>query len=265
MKPPRVPRRSPAPRAAPDGPAIISSVLAQTATDMARAEQDRTTAGKPGWSKRERQTVHASVFARHFSKFVADALERDFPGMKSGETPSQAIGAVKRVDINFSTPEAGLGFAVSLKSVHVGEKSDGLSHFAHNMKRNDEELRVEATAHHLRQPYAVLAAVLFLPFESCTDRTNTSSFAAWVEHLWPLKGRIEPDDPPDRFELVFIALYARDGSELGFYQVGGKVGCPRKGRPATLMSFDDFLRMLKTTYYKRNGKDFAFEGEEPPA
>lgn len=247
-----------------DGIAIISSVLGNTAADMVRAEAERTASGKSVWSKRERQIVYASTFARYFSKFVADALEPTFPGMKSGETPSQAIGAVKRVDINFSTPEAGLGFAISLKSVHSGEKADGLSHFTHNMKRNDEELRVEATAHHLRQPYAVLAAVLFLPVESCTDRLRTSSFASWVEHLWPLKGRIEPDDPPDRFELVFIALYDRDGSELGFYQVGGGVPCPRKGRPSVLMTFEDSLRLLKRTYYKRNGRDFAFEGEEPP-
>src|SRR5262249_30561094 len=156
---------------------------------------------------------------------IAEALEPDFPGMKYGETPSQALPGMRNVDVNYSTPEAGLGFAISLKSVHRGEQAGGASHFVHNMKRNDEELRVEATGHHLRQPFAVLVAVLFLPFESCTDRPgDTSSFAAWVEHLWPLKGRDESEDPPDRFELVFIALYARNGSELGLYQVGGQVG-----------------------------------------
>jgi hypothetical protein len=129
------------------------------------------------------------------------------------------------------------------------------------MKRNDEELRVEATGHHLRQPYAVLVAVVFLPFESCDDRTPTSSFASWVQYLWPLKGRVEPEDPPDRFELVFIALYARDGSTLGFYQVGGPVQCPRSGPPSRLLTFEEFLRTIRKTYDQRNGKDFAFEGE----
>ncbi len=198
--------------------------------------------------------------------------------MRYGETPSQAVGGTKRVDVNLSTPEAGLGFAISLKSVHFGERGDD-SHFTHNRKRNDEELRVEATAHHVRQPYAVLAAVLLLPFTSCVDPRQargpsgrlvpTSSFASWVEYLWPLKGRIEPDDAPDRFELVFIALYARDGSELGFYEVGlpeeqGGAPCPRHGRPRQLLDFEHFLGRIKRVYYKRNGRDFAFEGEQPP-
>jgi hypothetical protein len=238
--------------------------LHQTKTEVEQTRVERTSAGKTPWTKREFQTVYASLFARHFSRLIADALEPEFPGMRSGETPSQSIFGLKRVDVNYSTAEAGLGFSISLKSVHFGEKADGRSHFTHNIKRNDEELRVEATAHHLRQPYAVLAALLFLPLESCDDRTTTSSFATWVKHLWALKGRVEPDDPPDRFELVFVALYGREPASLHFYQVGGEVPCPRKGRPGRLMSLEDFLRVLKKTYYKRNGRDFAFQGEEPP-
>jgi hypothetical protein len=112
----------------------------------------------------------------------------------------------------------------------------------------------------LRQPYAVLVSVLFLPFESCDDG-STSSFAKWAEYLWPLKGRCEPEDPPDRFELVFVALYDRAGSTLGFYEVGGSVGCPRQGRPTSLMTFDQVLERLRTVYNQRNGRDFFFEGE----
>jgi hypothetical protein len=80
-----------------------------------------------------------------------------------------------------------------------------------------------------------------------------------------LKGRQEPEDPPDRYELVFLGLYARDGSELGFYEVGGTVPCPRKGRPRELLSFADFLARVRKAYDVRNGRDFFFEGEEPKA
>jgi len=168
----------------------------------------------------------------------------------------------KRVDLNYSTPEIGLGLAISLKSVHYGEKANGSADFIHNMKRNDEELRVEATAHHLRQPYAVLVAAIFLPMDACDD-FDTSSFASWVQYLWPLKGRLEPEDPPDRFELVFIALYERDGSELGFYQIGGGVPCPRTGRPRELLSLSQFIAVITAVYRQRNGQDFYFEGEAP--
>jgi hypothetical protein len=249
-----------------DGPTILSQVQRETTEELDRKDAQRATKGKAPRTNQQRQTVYAAIFAKHFGKAIREALEPEFPGMKSGETPSQAVLGVKRVDVNYSTPEAGLGFAVSLKSVHFGEQGDD-SHFTHNIKRNDEELRVEATAHHLRQPYAVLVAVVVLPFTSCTDRPgDTSSFAAWVEHLWALKGRVEPDDPPDRFELVFVALYARNGSELLFFEVGGEppASCPKKGRPTQLLTFEQFLRRIKRTYYKRNGRDFAFEGDEPP-
>ena len=103
------------------------------------------------------------------------ALDPTFEGTKSGENPSKAVRGPKRVDLNYSTSEGGLGLAMSFKSVHQGEKANGQADFIHNMKRNDEELRVEATDHHLRQPYPVFVAVLFLPFEACTDFEPTSS------------------------------------------------------------------------------------------
>lgn len=243
-----------------DGKALLGRVLKRTHQEVAVAEAARKADGKPF----KRDLKFAILFAKYMGEEIAAALDPRFPGIKSGETPSQAVRGMKRVDVRYSTPEAGLGLALSFKSVHRGERNDGDVDFIHNMKRNDEELRVEATAHHLRQPFAVMVAVVFLPFESCLDMT-TSSFASWVEYLWPLKGREHPEDPPDRFELVFISLYARSGSELGFYQVGGGVGCPRKGRAKSLLDLREFLAVITETYARRNGLDFAFEGEAPAA
>lgn len=248
---------------------VIGRVLQRTRSDVAAARQarDEENARRVKQGKREKPVVKeqlsfAIYFAKHMSREIASAFERDFPGVRSGETPSQSVRGPKRVDLNYSTPETGLGLAISFKSVHFGEKAHGAADFTHNMKRNDEELRVEATAHHLRQPYSVLVAVIFLPIDACLD-FETSSFASWVEYLWPLKGRTEPEDPPDRFELVFVALYARDGSDLGFYQVGGDVGCPRTGRPRRLLSLSEFVALVTKVYKIRNGQDFFFEGEEP--
>lgn len=254
-----------------DGAAVIAQVLHRTRGDVQLATSKRDAknelskkAGK-ATSPFKPQLSFAIYFAKHIGSFMADGLRREFPEVQSGERLSRAVSGPKRVDVNYSTTAAGLGFAISLKSVHVGEKDGGNVDFIHNMKRNDEELRVEATGHHLRQPYAVLVAVLFLPFESCTDLSPTSSFAAWVKYLWPLKGRVEPEDPPDRFELVLVGLYARDGSEMSFYRVGGDAKCPKRGRPSKLLTFEELLRLIKATYDTRNGKDFYFEGEEPPA
>ena len=236
---------------------VIKAVLDSTTQEVNEAAAKA--AGKPF----KKDLKFAIAFAKYMGIEVANALAPDFPGIISGEKPSRAVRGMKRVDVKYSTPEAGLGLALSFKSVHYGERDSGKSDFIHNMKRNDEELRVEATGHHLRQPYSVMVAVVFLPFESCHDLNKTSSFGSWVEYLWPLRGRSEPEDPPDRYELVFIGLYARDGKEMGFYEIGGNVPCPRKGRPRKLLSLADFLLRIKETYDERNGLDFAFEGEGP--
>jgi hypothetical protein len=250
-----------------EGSAVIRRILAETDASLAKADGKRDladararAAGRPVRA-RNKGISYAIHFAKRAGEAMARGLEPHFPDMKSGETPSRGLKGPKRVDVNFSTREAGLGFAISLKSVHRGERGAN-SGFIHNIKRNDEEWRAEATQHHVRQPYAVLVAVVFLPFESCSDTLDQSSFATWVQALWHLKGREEPDDAPDLYELVFIALYARDGSRLGFYQVGGEVKCPRYGEPKRLVSFEIFLDMIKKTYEARNGLDFSFEGEE---
>lgn len=255
-----------------DGSAVISAVLQRTLADV--RVKEAAASAKNGKKRFKKDLSFAITFARHMSEFIAAGLRPDFPEVTFGEKPSRALGGLKRVDISYNTPQAGLGVGVSLKSVHFGEQQDRSADFKHNMKRNDEELRVEATGHHLRQPFAVLVAVVFLPLESCVDLKPTSSFASWVEYLWPLKGRDEPEDPPDRYELVFVALYSpaarvaaerSQNPELGFYHVGGPIRCPRYGRPKSLLTFAEFLRLINKTFDHRNGKDFAFEGEDPGA
>jgi hypothetical protein len=257
-------RESVQPKSAPllDGAAIISQVLEKTRASVSEKQRQAQTKGKTNFKF---SISFAIDFAKYIGKCIEDGFRPRFPTVTSGEVPSDAAGGRKRVDIKYSTPEAGLGWLISLKSVHFGERKDKSpdAGFIHNMKRNDEELRVEATGHHLRQPYSVLVALLFLPAESFTDLTPTSSFASWAQYLWPLKGRTLPEDPPDLYELVFIGVYARDGSGLWFYEVGGTVKCPRQGRPESLLSFLDFLQIVTKAYDKRNRKDFSFAGEEP--
>jgi hypothetical protein len=254
-----------------DGAEALRLILAATddSLRMARAEREKKNARKLAAGKKvtpvKEDLSYAIYFARHASAVIANALRRDFPGILSGEVPSRAIKGPKRLDVNFGTREAGLGLGISLKSVHRGEEKSGNADFTHNTKRNDEEWRVEATSHHLRQPYAVMVAVIFMPFEACSDGDgrSRSSFGEWVEKLWPLKGRTEAEDAPDLYELVFIAIYARDGTRLAFYEVGGTVKCPRYGEAKEFLTFKDFLRIVTKTYNIRNGKDFFYEGEEP--
>lgn len=217
-------------------------------------------------------SAYSTAFANAMAIYVANALRKRFPEIKpdpsgaGGESPARALRSLKRLDVNFSTPEAGLGVGISLKSVHLRDKNPK-HRYHHNRKRNDEELRVEAAGYHQRQPYSVLVAVVVLPFEACDDSGDSdnrpSSFGMWVQYLWPLARRADPNDDVDRFEHVFVALYETDGSDLVFFDVTEPP--PRKGRPENTLAINQFVARIAETYDKRNSLDFRWEeGERDP-
>jgi hypothetical protein len=209
-------------------------------------------------------------FANAMATYVANALRPHFPGIKpdpSGggtESPSRAVRGLKKLDVNYSTPQAGLGLGISLKSVHLPDRNPA-HRYHHNMKRNDEELRVEAAGYHQRQPYAVLVAVVVLPFEACEDAdSRPSSFGKWVQYLWPLARRSDPHDDVDRFELVYVALYGAESGELAFFDVTEPP--PKSGRPERMLTLEDFVSRVSGVYEQRNSLDFRWEsGERDPA
>lgn len=215
---------------------------------------------------------YSTRFANAMAVFVANALRERFPEIqpdtrgKGVESPARSARGSKKLDVNYSTARAGLGLGISLKSVHVRDKKPE-RRFHHNMKRNDEELRVEAAGYHKRQPYSVLVAVVMLPFEACEDADKRpSSFGMWVQYLWPLAGRSDPHDDFDQFEHAFVALYEPDGSDLKFFDV--MVPPPKEGRPTAekLLSLEAFVEKVATTYERRNALDFRWEsGEVEPA
>jgi hypothetical protein len=177
---------------------------------------------------------------------------------------ARSVHGAKQLDINFSTPQVGLALGISLKSVHVREETGG-KRYTHNMKRNEEELRIEASGYHKRQPYAVMIGILFLPLDSCDDgkKNNPSSFGSWVRHLRPYAGREKPDDEWDRFEKIYIALYSPDGANMRFFDAQSDP--PKQGRPLVLMTYGDFLDAVYHTYLTRNAIEFRWaEGDEDP-
>jgi len=176
--------------------------------------------------------------------------------------------------VNFSTPALGLALGISLKSVHIREAKGG-RRYTHNLKRNEEELRIEASGYHKRQPYAVMIGVLFLPYDSCEDgkRDNPSSFGSWVRHLRPYSGRAGPKDDEDRFEKIYIALYDPEGSAFDFFDIDTdppKNDRPRRtadatGQPRKLLSYAEFLEAVHHSYLRRNSADFRWDdGSEDP-
>jgi hypothetical protein len=222
----------------------------------------------------EEKRTYATRFADKMAICIANGLRERFPGVlpdeagRGVESPAQSVRGPKKLDVNYSTPQLGLGFGISLKSVHFREKT--YRGYIHNMKRNDEELRTEASGYHQRQPYAVMIAVVFLPYDACDDASSRhpSSFGSWVKYLRPLAQRRAAHDDIARYERVFIGLYDRGGEKMEFFDVENAP--PRTARPRSLLNYTGFLDEIEKTYLRRNASDFewaadaAIETDEPP-
>jgi hypothetical protein len=210
-------------------------------------------------SSKEEKNKYAIRFADAMGAEIASALAHYLPGTEcSPQRRSRSVRGSKQLDVNFSSPELGLALGISLKSVHIREGT-GSRRYTHNKKRNEEELRIEASGYHKRQPYAVMVGVLFLPIDSCDDarNKNPSSFGSWVRHLRPYSGRSDPHDDVDRFEKLFIALYEPDGSALFFFDVDSAP--PKSGRPKGYLAFTEFIGACHDAYVSRNSLEFAWD------
>ncbi len=241
---------------------VIQIVLEQAAPRPDRSDDQRL------------KNEYAIRFADLMATAIADDLRGRLIGIEaSTKRRARASRGPKQLDVNFSTPELGLALGISLKSVHTRDKGSS-ARYTHNMKRNEEELRVEAMGYHKRQPYAVMVAILILPFDSCDDGTSgPSSFGSWVRHLRPYAGRRTPAEDGDRFERIFIGLYEPDGSELQFFDV--EIDPPKRGRPAVFepgalnsgrcLSYPELLDAICREHAGRTRSSFRWaEGEEDP-
>ncbi|ABC83211.1 hypothetical protein [Anaeromyxobacter dehalogenans] len=201
----------------------------------------------------------------------ARALRDDFPGIlprqdgTGGESRARTAKGFKKLDVNYSTPELGLALGVSIKTVNY--RDPGTKRYTKNYSRVDNELRAEAMDYHERQPYSVLACVLYLPYDACDDagvakgeEAGISSFGAAVRYFRNRIPRSEPHDVPDLFERFFIGLYETDGPRRGtaaYYDVA-RPRPPRAGRPdaSQVIRFEDVIREIRSTYDDRNNPPF---------
>jgi hypothetical protein len=237
---------------APNGARVIAAVL--EAAKPRPTQQDDTS----------EKIKYATRFADAMAEHIAAGLKPRLKGIEA-TTKRSAVSVVgkKQLDVSFSTPQVGLALGISLKSVHIRDVG-GSQRYTHNRKRNEEELRIEASGYHKRQPYAVMVGVLFLPFDSCDDgKKDASSFGSWVRHLRPYAGRDAPDDEIDKFEKIYVALYEPSGTDMLFFDV--QKDPPKTGRPPTLLDYGEFLDAVYREYLWRNEADFRWaEGEEEP-
>lgn len=131
---------------------------------------------------------YAERLSKALSVLVANCLRPTFPTIfplpdgSRQESRAPTGKGKKKLDVNYSTQELGLALGVSIKTLNFRDAAS--SRYTKNATRIDNELRAEASDYHERQPFAVMAGLLFVPVDSCDDgRKTKSSFAQIVEVL----------------------------------------------------------------------------------
>ena len=238
-------------------------------------------------AEREDKKNYAQRLSNHLAQAVADAMRAKFPAVTPTATGAGQEAAVpveggqKRLDVKVTDPALGLIVSVSIKTYSFQDyerKKDRLGRWTKNVVRNDHELRGEAMVLHQRQPYSVLVAVLFAPYETCDDGNPASksdraksSFAHTATTLAKRAGRgkrsvigagagayveIGAEDPrTELFERLFVGLYEQSGPGRGavrFFDV--EQPPPRNGRPTDdqTLSFDELVAVIDDEVARRN-------------
>jgi hypothetical protein len=212
---------------------------------------------------------YAETLSRELAQRFANLLRPQFPGIlpdltgKGQESRARTSKGFKKLDVNYSTMELGLGLGVSIKTINFRDPKT--QRYTKNYTRADGELRAEASDYHERQPYAVMVALVFLPADSVDDGfTAVSSFGAAVQIFRNRAGRGSHEDASMLFERVFIGLYETDEAEFGqvaFFDVNEPP--PRRGRPRVMLTVDELIAQIVATYDNRNAPAFLWDdGEE---
>lgn len=238
---------------------------------------------------------YAQRLSNQLAQTLADALRPKFPSITptaDGKSQEAAIGVAagrKRLDVGVMDSAIGLVLGISVKTYSFEDyspsKGERLGRWTKNAVRNDHELGAEATALHRRQPYAVLAAIMFQPLEICDAAVNgkKSSFAHHADTLAKRTGRGRrpihgvgdgayvdyggEDTRLELFERVWIGLYESAGPDRGavrFFDVEKEA--PRLGRPGDALTIDlsTLVSSITADVVRRNRKapDLATETDD---
>jgi hypothetical protein len=217
-----------------------------------------------------RKRNFAEGLSRALAPRIANALRSRFVGIfpdergRRQESRARSAKGFKKLDVNYSTPELGLGLGVSIKTINFRDPTT--NRYTKNYTRADAELRAEASDYHDRQPYAVMIAIVFMPVDACDDGSDApSSFGGAVQTFRFRAGRREPDEPSVLFERVFIGLYEgaepTKRGEIGFFDV--MKAPPRRGRPRSTLGFRQLIDKIIETYDTRNNPRFEWADAEP--
>ena len=164
---------------------------------------------------------------------------------------SGSASGLKKLDINYSTPQIGLGLGVSIKTLNFRDETT--KRFTKNIKRLDGELRAEAQDYHVRQPFAILVALVFMPDEAAEDSEVKSSLRHGWEVFRNRSGRRSNTNDVSLFERLWLCVYVTSKEKFGeckCYDVSEEF--PSTGLPKSGATLSQVLHEIEAEFRKRN-------------
>lgn len=164
------------------------------------------------------------------------------PGGPSEKRFEGGLGS-KKVDVSLSDEAHGLLLAVSIKSINFPP-------YRKNLRNRAGDLCTECITLHMRFPYAVVVALFVMPVEASKNgaegaagrRARESTVKAACRIFASLSGRLDPSDPPEKFEHFAILLYGPRGTEVVLLD-------PASGEAVT---WQQLCQQIKYTFLRRN-------------
>ena len=200
---------------------------------------------------------YAQRLSTALAQKIADALRPTFrevlPDERGAkhESKSGSASGLKKLDVTYSNPRIGLGFGVSIKTLNFRDEATG--RFTKNIKRLDGELRAEAQDYHVRQPFAVLGGLVFMPDEAAGDGGIKSS----LRHAWEVfrhrSGRTSHSNESSQFERLWLCVYSSNPEVFGqcrCYDVAEEF--PSSGLPERSHSLSQIVGQVEREFRKRN-------------
>ena len=209
---------------------------------------------------------YAEILSCELAQAFADRLRPTFTGILPDshgggqESRARSSKGYKKLDVNYSTVQLGLGLGVSIKTINFRDANT--RRYTKNYTRVDGELRAEASDYHERQPYATMVAVIFLPADAAEDagRVEPSSFGAAARLFRRRAGRLSPKDSPVLFQRLFIGLYDTTPASFGAVEFVDVLDPPpKRGRSRRAIGFEALIGEIVSTYDARNDPPFIWD------
>lgn len=203
---------------------------------------------------REAKQKYSQKVSEVFAQALAEELrERGMDGARPA--PPGVLGASgaerrmagglgpKKVDVSWATEEAGLLFAVSVKTINFRDKTSG--NYQKNLTNRRGDMLFEAVTLHRRFPFAVLAGFMILDAGAAQDATASrqTTFENAHSRFRLFTDRDDPAGRDEQYERLYIVLL--DANQFQPSVKAYPVGDP--AAPTSLSNiFDELVELVAT-------------------